>query len=178
MKWLLIAVAAVAALIVAVVVIGSLRPRNHVARVRGRLNANPDAVWQVLRGFETWAEWNSATQKVERTTDLNGKQVWLFHGRWGKMPMILDTDESPRRMRTVVGEGAGFSGSWTYEIEPQGDGCTLTLTEEGSVRNPVFRFMMMFHGNHATMLRFFTDLAARVGQPGVRAEIVHVDASQ
>ncbi len=51
----------------------------------------------------------------------------------------------PGRMlvRRVVGE-RDFGGTWTYELEPDGSGTRLTITEEGEIYRPVFRFLMRF----------------------------------
>ena len=32
-------------------------------------------------------------------------------------------------------------GTWTYELEPGADGCRVRLTENGSIPNPLIRFM-------------------------------------
>ena len=46
-------------------------------------------------------------------------------------------------VRRVVGE-RDFGGTWTYELEPDGSGTRLTITEEGEVYSPIFRFLMRF----------------------------------
>jgi hypothetical protein len=37
-----------------------------------------------------------------------------------------------------------FGGTWTYDLKPQGSGTELTITEDGEVYNPIFRFMSKF----------------------------------
>ena len=44
---------------------------------------------------------------------------------------------------------------WTYEIAPAPNGTTLTITEDGEVYNPIFRFMSRFvFGHEATMASY------------------------
>ncbi|HSR42141.1 MAG TPA: SRPBCC family protein, partial [Longimicrobiales bacterium] len=84
--------------------------------------------------------------------------------------MTIETVEAevPTRLVTrIADEDLPFGGTWTYELEPTGDGRTrVTITEDGEVYNPVFRFMARFvFGHTATMDTYLDGLEARMG-PG------------
>lgn len=46
-------------------------------------------------------------------------------------------------VRRIVG-ARDFGGTWTYELEPEGSGTRLTITEEAELYNPIFRFLARF----------------------------------
>ncbi len=165
MKWLLILLGVLVALGGICTLIGALRPRDHVARSQATFQAGREVLWEVLADFAAWPEWNSAFETVTQREPRDGKAFWVAKGSWGELPMVMETVERPKLLVTRIPEdaGIGFSGTWRYELEarPEG-GTTLTVTERGSVSSPFFRFVMIFHDNHATQLRFLEDLAAHL----------------
>ena len=46
-------------------------------------------------------------------------------------------------IRRIVGE-ADLQGTWTYELEPDGSGTRLTITEDAEIRSALFRFVSRF----------------------------------
>ena len=56
-----------------------------------------------------------------------------------------------------------FGGSWTYELAPRAAGQTsLTITEDGEVYNPIFRFVSRFvMGHSATINQYLSDVGKR-----------------
>jgi hypothetical protein len=67
-----------------------------------------------------------------------------------------------------------FGGTRTYKIEPSTDGacCTLTITEDGEVYPPPFRFMSKyFFGHAATMEKCLKNLGRKFWEP-VEVEFV------
>jgi hypothetical protein len=77
--------------------------------------------------------------------------------------MELTESEPPTRpVTTILSEGMPFGGRWIFEVEPATAGATVTITEEGEVYSPVFRFVSRYlMGHHATASLFLTDLGAR-----------------
>lgn len=142
---------------------GMLRPRTHVARTRARYASAPDSVWRVISDFDHWAEWQPGMKRVERLPEQNGPTTLITEGSWGEIPMRIEAFEPPRLMRSYL-DGGVFSGRWTWELEADGDGTVVTLTEEGEVGNPFFRTMMVFHDNYGTMLAVLGALGTRLGE--------------
>jgi hypothetical protein len=59
-----------------------------------------------------------------------------------------------------------FGGTWTYDIARTGDGATLTITEDGFVTSPIFRFVAKFvMGHHATIDTYLTNVAKKFNEP-------------
>jgi hypothetical protein len=72
----------------------------------------------------------------------------------------VERDEPPSLVVTrIVGETLPFGGTWTYRIVPAPGGSDLTITEDGEVYNPIFRFMSRFvFGHFATIDAFLAGL--------------------
>jgi hypothetical protein len=68
----------------------------------------------------------------------------------------------------IVDQDLGYSGSWTYQLEPTSEGTRLRITEDGAVSNLFFRFMSHYvFGQTSTMDSVLTALAKRFGEVAV-----------
>lgn len=166
MKWILLVLGGLMGLVALVVIVGMLLPVGHVASVRVRLHQSQEAVWKVLTDFENHPSWRSGLTKMERLSDRDGLAVWREEGKFGPLTYeITEQQPSERMVTTIADPGLPYGGSWTYEIAPEGEGCSVTITERGEVKNPVFRFMSRFvFGHHATAEAYLGDLAGRFGE--------------
>lgn len=45
-----------------------------------------------------------------------------------------------------------FGGTWTYDLVPGDQACSLTVTEDGEVYNPLFRFVSRFIIGHTATI--------------------------
>ena len=97
MKWIAIAAGVVVALIVLVVVIGSLLPRDHVATVSARIAAPPERVWATITQPDSFPTWRSDLTRVEILPPTPHGVSWREHGRNGAMTMAVESAEAPRR---------------------------------------------------------------------------------
>ena len=124
MKWILIALA-VLIVLATLVAVGSRLPREHVASRTLRVRRTPQEVWAAV------------TQATAASS----------------VPVDVLEQDPPRRQVTRVKENEkNFGGTWTIAIAPTPDGATLTITENGWVANPIFRFVSRFvMGHHATI---------------------------
>jgi hypothetical protein len=152
------------ALLLLVFLYGLTRPEGHVASTQARYDAAPEVLWATLADFERWPEWNPEVQSVAPLPEQNGHPVLDVVGSWGSAPTELAVVDPPRRLRIEMDAG-DFAGSWSYELTavPEG-GTLLTVTEEGRVRSPFFRALMVFHDNYATMEAFHRALGTRLGE--------------
>ncbi|MGH7541290.1 MAG: SRPBCC family protein [Gemmatimonadota bacterium] len=167
MKWILLALAGLFGLVLLLVAVGLLRPRDHVARTRVHLATSAVEAWAVLADLDRWDEWSPDIESMERLPDRDGRPVWRARGKWGEPTEVRESDP-PRLLRTFV-DGGSFQGTWTYELEPEGGGSRLTITEHGEVGNPFFRGMMVFRDEGVSMRAFLAAFGTRLGE-SVRPE--------
>jgi hypothetical protein len=72
----------------------------------------------------------------------------------------------PRRLITrIADQHLPYGGTWTYDLTPDGSGTRLTITENGEVYNPIFRFVSRFIVGHTSMMEtVLRDLGTRHGE--------------
>jgi uncharacterized protein YndB with AHSA1/START domain len=165
MKWIVIAVVALAAIVAAVAFIGSRLPVAHAASRSATLSAPPDAIWKAITDIDAFPSWRKGVKSVERLPDRAGKMAWAEHTSNGRIPLVVERSEPPRLLVLRIADpDLPFGGTWTYELTSAPAGTTLTITENGEVYNPIFRFMARFiFGYDGTMKEYLQSLEARRG---------------
>ena len=141
MKWILIVLAAMVAVVALAALIGATLPRNHIASRSVALRRTPAEIWPV----------------VMQATASSG------------VPIDVIESDPPRRQVTRVKETEKmFGGTWTITITPTPTGGTLTITEDGWVGNPIFRFVSRYvMGHHATMDGMLRQVAKTLNEEAV-----------
>jgi uncharacterized protein YndB with AHSA1/START domain len=166
MRWALIVVVAVVALLGLVAAAGAMLPRSHVARRSLRLRrAAASEVWALVADLSTASSWRRDVKRTERAADRNGHAVWVEHGANGAIAFEILEAVPPRRLVTEIVDSSMFGGTWTYDIVPEEDATVLTITENGWVANPVFRLVAKYgFGHHATIDAYLKNVATRFGE--------------
>ena len=163
MKWLLIAVLSLAGLLILIVIIGALLPQKHRVTRTITLHQPAEIVWNLISGPPSW---RPQIRKFDELLPHDGHRMWRETDKHGQT-ITYETVESspPRRMvNRIADPKLPFGGTWTYDITPAAGGCSLTVTEDGEVYNPLFRFVSRFiMGHAATIDSYFKDLQAQLG---------------
>jgi hypothetical protein len=163
MKWVLIGALIVAGILIVVVLIGALLPKQHVASRSIAVNAAPEAVWNVVSGPPTW---RPDVKSYEELPSQNGHRIWRETDKHGQTITYEAIQASaPRHLVTKIADPKlPFGGTWTIEITPQAQGCSVSITENGEVYNPIFRFVSRFiMGHTASIDAYLKALQAKVG---------------
>jgi hypothetical protein len=136
MSILLVIAAALVVLVLAMVLVGARLPRDHVASRSATLARPPDQVWPAM----------------------------LVVAARSKLPVAVEVEDPPRRRVTRISdESLPFGGRWIFELEPTNGATRVTVTEQGFVKNPLFRFLSRFvFGHTAGIERFLADLAKQL----------------
>jgi hypothetical protein len=170
MFWVGIAAGGLVGLVLLAALAGSMVERHHVASVRVRIAAPPPEVWATVRDFGAWKEWNPAVKGMERLPDRDGKERWRLSDATGGFPSLVEVSTPPSAgnpgvLRTRIDDpDLPFGGTWTWEVAPDGAGAAVTITEDGEIRNPIFRLLARFvFGYHGTAEKFLGALARRHG---------------
>lgn len=147
-------------------IIGFTLPRHHHATSRAFFHAPPDSVWAVVAGIERSPEWRTDLTGVRRLPDRGGHPVWEQDSRGGAWPLELTRVTPPTKLVAAVADSAqGYGGAWTYTLASERGGTRVTVTEEGFVDNPMFRFLAHFvFGLHSSQQQYLRDLGRRLGE--------------
>ena len=166
MKWILIPIGALVALIVLAMAIGALLPKGHVAQRSADFSQPPERVWAAISDFAGQASWPRDVKAIERIGDRNGKAVWRETSAGGDVIPYETTElDPPRRLvRTIADPKLPYGGRWIYEVAGAPTGARLTITEEGEVYNPIFRLVSRFMDMRATMDRYLVSLGEHFGE--------------
>ena len=158
MKLLLVASGLLVALVLLVLVVGWMLPVKHRAVRSATLPATSEQVWSLITDVDAFPSWRSDVKSVTRLPDRGGQMVWVEEGSNGRMTLAVERSEAPRQLVSRIADpDLPFGGTWTYVIAPASNGTTLSITEDGEVYNPIFRFMSRFvFGHDATMAAYLS----------------------
>jgi hypothetical protein len=143
MKWILFVVAALVVLVAIVAVIGLFLPRTHVASRTLTVHRPPTDVWALIS--------NPALNQ-----ELSGSDVRVE---------TVEARPPERMVSRIADPNLPFGGTWTYTIDSRPTGSTLTITEDGYVSNPIFRFVSrLIIGHHATIDTYLANVAKKLNE--------------
>ena len=165
MRYVLIAIGCLVALILIVVGIGYSLPVRHRASRAARYATSPSSIFTTIADVDHYPGWRSDVTRVELVPNDSGPMRFREIGRNGAILYEVERREPDRLLVTRIADPTlPFGGAWTYELTPSPDGTLLRITEDGEVRNPVFRFVSRFVlGQTATIDRYLTDLGRHFG---------------
>lgn len=161
LAWAAAALIGVALLITAT---GYALPQSHVASGEARLGAAPDVVFRAITDVGRYPEWRTDIARVDIVT--TAPLTWREYDARGDAITYEVVESRPfqRHRVRIADPDLPFGGTWTYELQPDGAGTRLVVTEHGDVFNPIFRFMSRFvFGYTASIDAFLAALARRVG---------------
>jgi uncharacterized protein YndB with AHSA1/START domain len=165
MKWVLLVGGLLVALIALVALAGALLPRDHVAARRARLPRPPAEVFAVIQDVARAAEWRADVTRVEPLEPVAGRRRFREVSGQGAITFEVMEELAPARLVTrIAEEDLPFGGTWTYELQPSGEGTLITITERGFVKNVIFRALSRYvFTHHRTLEQYLRALGQRFG---------------
>jgi len=166
MRWTLWIFLGVLGMVILVVTIGWLLPKDHVATRVARYHQPPEALWSAITDVDAMPSWREGLKSVKKLPDRNGLPVHVEVTGAGDIPLETIEMTRPRKLvARIAGAKLPFGGAWTFEITPVADGAMLRITENGYVTNPVFRFMSRFVLGYAGEIeKYLQSLARKFGE--------------
>ena len=163
MRWVLVVVGTLVLIVGVAALVGAMLPRAHRASRRARFRQTPEALYAVLAGPP---DWRSDLKEFGSLPDKDGRKQWWEVSQGQRITYELVEDSPPKRRVTRIADASlPFGGTWTLEIAPAGDGAALRITEDGEVRNVIFRFMARFvFGYTGSIDGFLRDLGKKLGE--------------
>ena len=158
------AAGAIALLVISVVAIGSLLPKQHVMSRSAAYRVPPERLFSLIAGPQ---DWRPDVLRCEALPAVDGREWSRETTRNGETITYELLDRVPPRSvkRRIATGNLPYSGTWTYSLEAN-DGITIVrITEDGQVYNPVFRLVSRFILGHTrTMDAYLRALGKATGQ--------------
>jgi uncharacterized protein YndB with AHSA1/START domain len=173
-KWVLASAGVIVVLAAAVVTLGMLLPRDHVVARAARIAAPPESVWRLLTRPTEFPAWRTDVTGIEILPAGKYLVMWRERSRHGSIEMAIEAQEPPRRLVTRIADTTlPFGGSWEFDLAADGDDASrVTITERGSVYNPIFRVASRYvMGHTATIDGYLRALGHHYGQDVVPASV-------
>ncbi|MGD0437439.1 MAG: hypothetical protein ABSB86_13330 [Bryobacteraceae bacterium] len=165
MKWSLLVLGVVVVLAGLVALVGAALPVRHHATRKARFRVLPQVLYAVIAGPP---DWRLGVKRFAVLPEKDGRRQWWEEDSHGqKIAYEVLEDTAPTRLVVRIADPKlPFGGTWSYDIAPAaGGGSELRITENGEIRNVIFRFMSRFIlGYTATIETYLRDLGAKFGQ--------------
>jgi hypothetical protein len=166
MLWIVLyIVCGLVGLVILMAVIGAFLPRDHIAARRVDLAKPPEDVWRSLVDLDGQIAWRRGLARIEHLDDKRFRE----HTSQGTITYeVVEERANERRITRIADDKLPFGGRWIYELAPYSGGTRLTITEDGFIKNPVFRFLSKtVFSTTATIEKFLQDLGKHLGTPVV-----------
>lgn len=157
-------VAGLVALFGVVWAIGYFLPAEHSVSVSREVAGTPREVWSVLTVPHEYPDWRPEVGEVEVLSDEGDAVHWRETTDRGAVNYRRVAAEAPQRLvNEIADQDLPYGGRWTYELESVPAGTRVTITEDGVVHSPLFRFFSRFvFGHDASARSFLESLHARM----------------
>lgn len=149
-------------------IVGLGLPAEHTVSVSAEVAGTPDEVWRVLADPVGYPEWRPEVRSVRILGDEQDSETWREVTAEGAVTYRrLEADPPERMVVEIADRDLPYGGRWSYALERAGDGTRVTITEDGVVHSPLFRFFARFvFGHDATARAFLDALRDRMEGPG------------
>ena len=166
MKWILWIFVFFAGILILIVLVGYLLPKQHTVTREARFRQPPEAVWKAITDIDAMPSWRQGLKSVKRLPDQNGLPTWVEATDSGDFPLQTMVSQPPSKLVVRIADPKlPFGGTWTYEITALPSGSVLRIREDGEIYNPVFRFLSRFvFGYSGTIDAYLKSLAKKFGE--------------
>lgn len=166
MIWILIIAGLGIAGLIALLLFGLAQPVKHSVMRSIVLQQKPETIFAAIDNADDFPSWSSLVTKVERLPDRDGYAATRQTMKFGMTIITTILERTPPTHLVVRAEkeGGPVWGTWTYRIESAGEGCRVSITENGEMRNPFFRALGQLRGLDASIKTQLSDLARKFGE--------------
>ena len=166
MKWILWIFVFFAGILILIVLVGYLLPKQHTVTREARFRQPPEAEWKAITDIDAMPSWRQGLKSVKRLPDQNGLPTWVEATDSGDFPLQTMVSQPPSKLVVRIADPKlPFGGTWTYEIPALPSGSVLRILEDGEIYNPVFRFLSRFvFGYSGTIDAYLKSLAKKFGE--------------
>ena len=151
--------------VTAVVTAGASRPVAHELTVTTITEASCEATWAAAADLQSQAAWRDDLAAVRGMPDRLGRTAWMEFYSHGERMVVSEVEVAPptRLVWRLDDDTGPFEADWVFAFVPAGEGCSVSLTEHGRSRNPMFRFVLHYLvGEAAYPTRYLEELTVHM----------------
>ncbi len=166
MKWLLLILGSLAAVLALMALVGAFLPRAHRASRAAAFRQTPAALYAVVRDFAPATPWQSDLLRAELLPPQGGRVRFREFGKFHEIDYVVLADRPGEQLvLKIAGDKLPFGGTWTYDFAPASEGATVRITEDGEIKSALFRFQARFiFGYNRSMDGRLRDLGRKFGE--------------
>src|SRR5262249_36910640 len=150
-KIVLAVLACLVLMLLAIIVIGLLLPKKHVASRSALYKAKAEDLYKLIAGPPSW---RPEVVRYEPIADAGGRSLARETTRDGQSVTYELLDPAPpfSLKRRIADTNLPYGGTWTFALQTAGESTLVRITEDSEVYNPVFRFVSRFILGHTRTL--------------------------
>ncbi len=139
--------------------------QDHTVTRWARVNAPIDSVWRAISTPNEFPSWRADVTEVEVLPAVEGRPSWREVASGEALTFEVTRWSRPNDLVTrIADEGLPFGGVWVYRLERSGSETRVTITENGQIYSPVYRFVSQFIlGYEGSLERYLGALVDRFG---------------
>lgn len=158
MKWLGIVLGVLVALVVIVVIIGYMLPKTHVAVSSAQFHKPAADLFRTITDVATAATWRKDVERIEMLPANGNRIAWREVSNGDVVNYEGEIVRAPqpgvpgRFISRIVSKDLPYGGEWIIDVSMNGDVSVVTVTENGEVYNPIFRFVSKYVMGHTATI--------------------------
>ena len=167
MKIVLLILAVLICVVLVAAIVGACLPRSHEATRSAVFHRPPAELYTAVRDFAALPAWRHDLRGTELLPPRDGRACYREFSRHGAITYLVMEDKPAEKLiLKIADENLPFGGTWTFEFSSPGAGLGgVRITENGEVKNPLFRFMARFvFGYAGSMENYLRDLGRKSGE--------------
>ena len=135
--------------------IGRNLPEEHTATQTRVFATSPEELWSIITNYPEYEKWRYQLKSVKILAEKDGYQTWQEVNLRNKTITYIEIEkQAPVRLVAQIDDtGMPFGGQWIYELTPEESGTRLTITEDGKIYNPIFRFIAHYFMDETQSMR-------------------------
>jgi uncharacterized protein YndB with AHSA1/START domain len=145
-----------------------VRRDHNVELVVTYRKSPPDAVWRLLTDHAAEPTWLPAFGTVVRQSDVGGHEVWTHTSpdrSFSATAMTVSAIPEKRYERLLLRDdqprNQSWDGRWVYELQPEGSGTRLTITEYGWTDGIPFFIAQRVLGSPDAFLQYYARMIGK-----------------
>ncbi|TGN10347.1 LIC10604 family protein [Leptospira ilyithenensis] len=133
--------------------IGRFLPVAHTVSLSRVFPSSPEIIYRKIKSFQDYPLWRPDLKLIQPVDSISWKET---DSHKNVMTYSFVRDEKNRLIESkIMDEDKPFGGSWTFELKIVPDGTELTITENGRVFSPVFRFVSKYIFGHTATIKAY-----------------------